>query len=75
MELPDLLERYANGKRVQDIYTSTRKCGKIEGTSLGGAIMKPRSRRGSNQPMLNVRVKWDDGTETLVHHSTLVVLG
>lgn len=77
MDAQELLEKYPNHGRVRERRRHSfedhpdLRHGTIAGTSLGGAIMKPVSRRGGNQPMLNVHVNWDDGTESTVHHSSL----
>ena len=71
MDIAQLLDTYKNGRRVRSKPVTLDNCreGTIEGTSLGGA-----TKRGTNRPMLNVHVKWDDGTESTTTHFALDVI-
>lgn len=79
MTLEELLDTYKNGRRVRECPRHgfedhpDLRVGTIEGTSLGGATRSHRPSAG-NRPMLNVHVKWDDGTESTAHHSAFEVL-
>lgn len=77
MSLADLLDKYKNGRRVRERRYSweapgAAREGEIEGTSLGGA--RVGSPKCGNDPMLNVHVKWDDGTDSTSSHTAFEVV-
>jgi hypothetical protein len=66
VDIASKIKQYGYGVRVE---SKSGRIGTCKGNSLGGA-----TKRGKTKPMLQVRVKWDDGSEYNIDASALTVI-
>lgn len=73
MDIAKLVATYKNGSRVRERpragIARGLRIGTIEGTALANRVSG-----GVGRPILEVHVKWDDGTESTAYHTAFEVI-